>query len=34
VPRDRLLMIGTRIVHRVRSITFQMIEVMVSRGLF
>lgn len=32
--RDRLVKIGARIVRHGRSITFQMTEVMVSRGLF
>ena len=32
--RDRLVKIGARIVRHGRSITFQMAEVMVSRGLF
>lgn len=32
--RDRLVKIGAKIVHHGRSITFQMAEVMVSRGLF
>ena len=32
--RDRLVKIGAKIVRHGRSITFQMVEVMVSRGLF
>ena len=32
--RDRLVKIGAKIVRHGRSITFQMAEVMVSRGLF
>jgi Transposase DDE domain group 1 len=32
--RDRLVKIGAKIVTHGRSITFQMAEVMVSRGLF
>jgi hypothetical protein len=32
--RDRLVKIGAKIVRRSRSITFQMAEVMVPRGLF
>jgi Transposase DDE domain group 1 len=33
-PRVRLVKIGARIVRHSRSITFQMAEVMVPRGLF
>jgi hypothetical protein len=32
--RDRLVKIGAKIVRHGRSVTFQMAEVMVSRGLF
>jgi len=32
--RERLVKIGARIVRHGRSITFQMAEVMVTRGLF
>ena len=32
--RDRLIKIGAKIVRHGRSITFQMTEVIVSRGLF
>ena len=32
--RDRLVKIGAKIVRHSRSITFQMAEVMVPRGLF
>jgi hypothetical protein len=32
--RDRLVKIGARIVRHGRAITFQMAEVLVSRGLF
>jgi hypothetical protein len=33
-PRERLVKTGARIVRHGRSITFQMAEVMVTRGLF